>query len=69
MKAETLKRITSGLRFRLTLSYALFSTLLLAGSGMIFIGLIAIMLFGALSAASMLSTLPISSQTEHDGRG
>jgi hypothetical protein len=36
MKAETLKRITSGLRFRLTLSYALFSALLLAGSGMIF---------------------------------
>ena len=36
MKAETLKRITSGLRFRLTLSYALSSTLLLAGSGMIF---------------------------------
>ncbi len=36
MKAEKLKRITSGLRFRLTLSYALFSALLLAGSGMIF---------------------------------
>jgi hypothetical protein len=35
MKAETLKRITSGLRFRLTLSFALFSMLLLAGSGMI----------------------------------
>jgi hypothetical protein len=29
-------RFTNGLRFRLTLSYAVFSTLLLAGSGMIF---------------------------------
>jgi hypothetical protein len=36
MKAETLERIASGLRRRLILGYALFSTLLLAGSGMIF---------------------------------
>lgn len=36
MKTATPKRITRGLRFRLTLSYALFFTLLLAGAGMIF---------------------------------
>jgi heavy metal sensor kinase len=36
VKAEKSKRITRGLRFRLTLSYALFFTLLLAAVGMIF---------------------------------
>ena len=36
MKREKSKRITRGLRFRLTLSYALFFTLLLAVVGMIF---------------------------------
>jgi Signal transduction histidine kinase len=37
LKTHTSKRITRGLRFRLTLSYALFFTLLLAGAGMIFL--------------------------------
>jgi heavy metal sensor kinase len=37
VKRHTTKRITRGLRFRLTLSYALFFTLLLAGAGMIFL--------------------------------
>ena len=36
MKTASPKRITRGLRFRLTLSYALFFTLLLASAGMIF---------------------------------
>jgi heavy metal sensor kinase len=36
LKTVSPKRITRGLRFRLTLSYALFFTLLLAGAGMIF---------------------------------
>jgi two-component system OmpR family sensor kinase len=36
LKTATPKRITRGLRFRLTLSYALFFTLLLASAGMLF---------------------------------
>ena len=36
MKTATSKRITRGLRFRLTLSYAVFFTLLLAVAGLIF---------------------------------
>src|SRR5579872_1453075 len=40
LKKHTSKRITRGLRFRLTLSYALFFTLLLAGAGMIFLELL-----------------------------
>jgi len=38
VKIEKPKRITRGLRFRLTVSYALFFTLLLAAVGMIFRG-------------------------------
>ena len=38
MKTERSKRITRGLRFRLTLSYALFFTLLLGAVGMVFRG-------------------------------
>jgi heavy metal sensor kinase len=36
LKTETPRKITRGLRFRLTLSYALFSTLLLASVGIVF---------------------------------
>lgn len=38
MNTETPRRITRGLRFRLTLSYALFFTLLLSGLGIVFRG-------------------------------
>ena len=41
MKIKGAKRITRGLRFRLTLSYALFFTLLLVAIGMIFKGFLA----------------------------
>jgi heavy metal sensor kinase len=41
MEQKTARRITRGLRFRLTLSYAVFFTLLLGGVGMVFRGFLA----------------------------